>query len=192
MTNWWWLRHGPTHSDGLIGWTDLPADLSDSAALARLEKRLPKTALVVSSDLSRCVATADAIQGNRTRLPHAADLRELNFGAWEAKTFAEVAANDPETARAYWSNPGDIAPPEGESWNQTAARVGRFVDRMNREYAGGDIIAVAHFGVILTQLQRASRIPAASALSFKIENLSLTRLEFLDPQWRVHGVNFRP
>lgn len=192
MTCWWWVRHGPTHAKGIVGWTDLPADLSDTAALQRLSDHLPEKALVVSSDLSRCVSTADAIQGQRERLDHQADLREINFGDWENRTFAEVSTSHPELSRAYWSDPGEISPPNGESWNSASARVSRFVDHMNTSHAGGDIVAVGHFGVILTQLQRASRIKAKSALSFKIDNLSVTRLEFLDPHWRIHGVNHRP
>ena len=192
MTNWWWIRHGPTHADGLVGWTDLPADLSDTAAIARLNAYLPDDALVVSSDLIRSIATADALQQDRQRLAHAPNLRELHFGTWEAKTFAEASAISPKTARTYWSEPGDIAPPNGESWNQAAARVADFVTETNETHKGRDIIAVAHFGVILTQLQRAGGMAAKSALSFKIDNLSVTRLEYLDPEWRVHGVNHTP
>lgn len=192
MTTWWWVRHGPTHSKALIGWTDLAADLSDLAALERLDDLLPKQALVVSSDLIRCVKTADAISQNRTRLPHAPEIRELNFGDWESRTFGEVSKSDPDTSRAYWADPGDVAPPNGESWNQTSARVSAYVDRLNQSHQGQNIVAVAHFGVILTQLQRAGRMTARSALSFKIDNLSVTRLEFLDPDWRVQSVNQIP
>lgn len=74
MTTWWWVRHGPTHAKGMVGWRDLPADLSDQAALARLSTYLPQQALVVSSDLIRSVATADAIQGARQRLDHAGEI----------------------------------------------------------------------------------------------------------------------
>lgn len=192
MTNWWWIRHGPTHAKGLVGWTDLPADLSDTSALERLACTLPRDAVVVSSDLIRSIKTADAIAAGRNRLPHSPALRELNFGQWENRAHSDVSATDPELSRAYWADPGDVRPPGGESWNQTAARVSSFVDDLNVTQKGRDIIAVAHFGVILTQLQRASRIGAKSALSFKIDNLSITRLEFLDPQWRVHGVNRLP
>lgn len=192
MTTWWWVRHGPTHANGLVGWTDRPADLSDTAAIGRLHDFLPNQAVVVSSDLIRCVHTADALQGNRARLPHAPSIRELNFGDWEDKTFAEVSQTDPESSRAYWSKPGDIKPPNGESWNETSARVADFVDQMNQSHRGQHIIAVAHFGVILTQVQRASQISAKSALSFKIDNLSVTRIEFLDPHWRIHMVNHLP
>jgi len=188
-TTWWWVRHGPTHAKGLVGWSDLAADLSDHDAIARLQALLPEQALVVSSDLRRASKTADAIAGNRHRLPHAPQLREFNFGAWEEKTFAQVAKTDPDLSRAFWTTPGEVSPPDGESWNQTAARVGRFVDQLNRQHAGADIVAVAHVGVILTQLQRAGKMAATSALSFKIDNLSVTRLQYLDPDWRILGVN---
>lgn len=193
MTCWWWVRHGPTHAKGMVGWTDLPADLSDDAALKRLNAHLPDQALVVSSDLSRAVATADKLAApGRDRLAHTPAIRELNFGDWEGHEFAEIAKSDPEISRAYWSDPGDTAAPGGESWNETAGRVAGFVADINANHQGRDIIAVAHFGVILTQLQAAGRLSARSALSFKIDNLSVTRLEFLDPGWRIHGVNQLP
>lgn len=192
MTAWWWIRHGPTHAKGMVGWSDLPADLSDQPALDRLAAHLPDDALVVSSDLNRSVATADAIAGNRQRLNHAPAIREINFGEWELKTSPQIIASHPDLSRAYWSSPGDPAPPGGESWNQTAARVDDFVTAMNTAHPDRNIIAVAHFGVILTQVQRAGRMSAKSALSFRIDNLSVTRLEFLEPYWRVLGVNHLP
>ena len=33
----WWVRHGPTHEKAMTGWRDVPADLSDTAAIARPE-----------------------------------------------------------------------------------------------------------------------------------------------------------
>jgi broad specificity phosphatase PhoE len=42
MSRIWLVRHGPTHAKGMVGWTDLPADLSDGAALARLNAHLPQ------------------------------------------------------------------------------------------------------------------------------------------------------
>ena len=65
ITRFHLVRHGPTHAKSMVGWSDLPADLSDTAALARLEAALPREAVVISSDLIRAVATADAIQGDR-------------------------------------------------------------------------------------------------------------------------------
>jgi broad specificity phosphatase PhoE len=192
MTNWWWVRHGPTHRKNFVGWSDVEADLSDTAALARLSAHLPDDAIVISSDLIRCVATADAIQADRTRLSHHQDLREFNFGDWELRDYADIAKDNADLSKEYWTNPGEAAPPNGESWNQVSKRVCDAVDAITKMHKGRHIIAVGHFGVILTQIQRAAKMPASSAIGFQIDNLSVTRVEHLGgTDWRVLGVNHK-
>lgn len=183
------VRHGPTHAKAMVGWTDVPADLSDTAYLERLANHLPGNAVVISSDLTRAAATADAIQRDRPRLPHDPDLREINFGAWEMRRFADIDAEDPARIRAYWQTPGDTAPPDGESWNMVCARVNRAVDRLITTHPDHDIVIVAHFGVILTQLQRAMNIPATRAFSHKIDNLALTELTLRPHGWEIGLIN---
>lgn len=100
----------------MVGWTDLAADLSDHAALARLSAHLPARAHLISSDLIRARATADALASpTRTRLPDDPALREIHFGAWEMRGFAEVQAEAPAHIRAFWETPGDIAPPAAKA-----------------------------------------------------------------------------
>lgn len=189
MTRLWLVRHGPTHAKTMVGWSDLPADLSDESAIARLRAYLPD-APIVSSDLSRATTTADALMPVR-RLPHDPRLREINFGAWELRSFAEVEAEDPKTIRAYWETPGHIAPPQGESWNSVRRRVDDAIDSyINQRHE--DLIIVAHFGVILTQVQRALNIDAYAAFSHKISNLSVTDLSHADARWSVGRINHLP
>ena len=90
MSRLFLVRHGPTHVKAMVGWTDVKADLTDAAALARLRASLPQKALMVSSDLRRAIDTADALQVRQTRLPHEMGLREMHFGDWEMKTFNDV------------------------------------------------------------------------------------------------------
>ena len=175
MTIWHWVRHGPTHAKTFVGWRDVPADLSDQPALDRLNAILPQQATVVSSDLSRAVSTADAVTGRR-RLPHMPLLREFHFGAWDGQHFSEIADAYPEESRAYWETPGEIAPPGGESWTMAAARVETAVTHIEARCTG-PIIAVAHIGVILTQVQRVLKISPVEALAYKIDNLSVTTLD---------------
>lgn len=188
MTHIFWVRHGPTHARGMVGWSDLPADLSDHAALARLAAHLPD-APVISSDLMRAVETADAVQGNRPRLSHNPALREINFGAWELRHATEI--EDQPLIRTYWEDPGTVAPPGGESWNAVSARVNGAVDGLIDE-GHAAIIVVAHFGVILTQIQRALRIDAFEAFSHRIDNLSVTDIVCDPAGWRAGGINQRP
>jgi len=191
MSRLFLVRHGPTHARSMVGWSDLPADLSDTAALARLDAHLPNDALVISSDLSRAVTTADAILGPRTRLPHDPDLREIHFGDWELKRFPDIDAEDPRRARAFWETPGDTAPPGGESWNTVCARVGSAVDRLLTAHPNRDLVIVAHFGAILTQVARADRLSGAQAFSHKIDNLSVTTIQ-TRPDWASESINHCP
>ncbi len=192
MTRLWWVRHGPTHQTAFVGWRDVPADLSDHTRLARLSAHLPTGGRIVSSDLIRASATADALATGRHRLPDDPALREFNFGDWDGKHFAEVAESHPNLSRAYWESPGDHAPPGGESWNTVARRVNAAVDALLATHRDCDIIIVAHIGVILTQVQRALDVTAYQALAHKIDNLSVTTLAHDAAAWRVAGINHNP
>lgn len=185
MTRFHLVRHGPTHAKALVGWSDLPADLSDTAAIARLSAYLPH-APIMSSTLSRASATADAIQGPRMRLPHDPDLREIHFGDWELQHFTDV--KDQAHIRRFWEEPGAISAPNGESWDSVCARVNTAIDRL---IGPPDIIIVAHFGAILTQVQRALGIGGYEAFSHKIDNLSVTEITY-DGAWRAGRINHIP
>lgn len=190
MTKVYLVRHGPTHAKTMVGWSDLPADLSDTAQLARLSAYLPDDAVVISSDLIRASATADAIAGNRLRLPHARGLRELHFGAWELQAFDRV--DDPDRLRAFWDQPGDARAPGGESWNDLRARVDATLTDVIGQHPKRPVIAVAHMGAILTQVQRALRVSAYDAFSHKISNLSVTEVQYRTGAWHAEKINHHP
>jgi alpha-ribazole phosphatase len=171
----------------MIGWTDLPADLSDSAALARLSAHLPPGAPVISSDLARAIATADAL-APRPRLPHDPALREIHFGTWETRAFAEIETESPDHIRAFWETPGDIRPPGGESWNDLTARSWAALDRLQGR--APDIIVVSHFGPILAALQRAEGLTPEDVFAHRIDNLSVTCLTLSPP--KVFTINHCP
>lgn len=185
----WWVRHGPTHEKAFTGWRDVPADLSDREAIARLDAYLPPGALLVSSDLSRARATADALGAGRRRLPDRPDLREFDFGEWDGLVFDEVAARDPELSRAFWEVPGAIAAPGGECWDAVAARVTAAIDTVSRAHPGADLVAVAHLGVILSHLGAAGGLGAAGAIAHRVEPLSVTRLDRDGAGWRIVTIN---
>jgi len=188
MTVIYWVRHGPTHEKAFVGHRDVPADLSDTAQIARLSAALPEKALVVSSDLIRSITTADALQNGRHRLPHRPGLREFDFGDWDGLHFSKVAEDWPDLSRAYWETPGDIAAPNGESWNQARDRVLADVNDLIAAHPRHDIIAVAHFGAILSQVQHAAGIPPYRALSHRIDNFSITEIQ-VRPTWGVARIN---
>lgn len=190
MSRVFWVRHGPTHAKSMVGWSDLPADLSDTAQIERLDMHLPDTAVLISSDLSRAVATADAIAGARTRLDHDPDLREIHFGEWELQAFDTIP--DQTRLRAFWETPGDVRPPGGESWHEVSGRIDRAIARVLTNHPGRDVIAVAHMGAIMTQLQQALEIPAYEAFAHRIDNLSVTELHHTGSGWTAARINHLP
>jgi broad specificity phosphatase PhoE len=163
----------------MTGWTDLPADLSDTAAVARLAQALPLVP-VLSSDLSRARTTADALQGPRPRLPHDPRWREIHFGAWEGLTYAEVP---PAATRAFWD--GTAPAPDGEGWADLSARVTAALHDLP-----GETIVVAHFGAILAAVQAVTGWSLAETLSHRINPLSLTEID--RAAGRVLRINHNP
>lgn len=184
-SRFWWVRHAPTHAKTMAGHRDIPADLSDSAALARLAAFLPE-APITSSDLIRATATADAIAGARPRLPPDAGFREFDYGAWDGLHWTAISEGWPALSRDYWTTPGTAAPPGGESWNQAAARVSAAA---NRYLPLPDLIIVAHMGAILTQLARATGQTPAQTLAQPIAPLSVTCLRHDGTRWHADMVN---
>ena len=173
-----WIRHAPTHTAALIGWTDIEADVSDSSAIAWLQQRIPDEAIVVASDLRRASVTADAITGSRRRLPDAPGLRELNFGEWEGRTADEISQSHPEESRKFWSDPTNSGPPGGESWKELTERAGQFLQMTMTRFPGQTIVAVSHFGTILSQAIRASNAERFQPFSRPVRNWSLTRMSY--------------
>ncbi len=184
----------------MVGWTDLPADLTDHAALARLSAHLPPAAPLISSDLSRAIATADALAlPARPRLPHDQGLREIHFGAWEMRGFAEVEAETPDLIRAFWESPGTIRAPGGECWNDVAARVAAALTRLPDQapdqapgQAPGQVIVVCHFGAILAALQACLHLSPAEVFTHKIDTLSVTELHKTRSGWQLTRINHTP
>ena len=201
---WWWVRHAPVigHGGKIYGQRDVPCDVSDASAFAQLARALPEGAVWVTSHLSRARDTARAIQeAGRAAVPPLIepDFAEQNFGAWAGLDWEEIAARDPAVHARFWDDPVGLAPPGGESFTAVIARVAATIARLSAAHRG-DIVAVAHGGVIRAALALALALDPARAMAVRIDNLSLTRLDLVaggtlrghGGAWRVVGVNRLP
>ncbi|MEH0842210.1 bifunctional RNase H/acid phosphatase [Micromonospora sp. CPCC 205711] len=157
------VRHGETEwtvQHRYAGRADVP--LSDQgraqarATAARVAELAPSVAAVVSSPLSRCTATAEAIAGALGDLPvrQQDDWVECDFGDWDGKTFAEVREGWPGELDA-WLASTRIAPPGGESFTVVAERVDRAVAALREAYTGETVVVVSHVSPIKLALRDA-------------------------------------
>ncbi|MFG3698389.1 bifunctional RNase H/acid phosphatase [Micromonospora sp. NPDC047620] len=126
------------------------------ATAARVAELAPSVAAVVSSPLSRCTQTAEAIAGALGGVPvrREDDLVECDFGAWEGRTFAEVREEWPGEMDA-WLASTRVAPPDGESFTDVAERCRRAVDGLCRAYPGETVVVVSHVSPIKLVLRDA-------------------------------------
>ncbi|MEW2542484.1 bifunctional RNase H/acid phosphatase [Micromonospora chalcea] len=126
------------------------------ATAARVAALAPSVAAVVSSPLSRCTATAEAIAARVGNPPVRTDddLIECDFGVWEGHTFAEVRERWAAELDA-WLASTRVAPPQGESFVAVAERTGRAVDRLRSAYPGETVVVVSHVSPIKLVLRDA-------------------------------------
>ncbi|GGL97935.1 bifunctional RNase H/acid phosphatase [Micromonospora yangpuensis] len=157
------VRHGETEfteQRRYSGRGDVALSARGRAQIEATAKRVaalaPTVAAVVSSPLSRCTATAQAIAAAVGDPPVRTepDLIECDFGAWEGRTFAEVRAGWPGELDA-WLASTRAAPPDGESFTDVGLRVRRAVEALRAAYPKETVVVVSHVSPIKLALRDA-------------------------------------
>ena len=177
MLELWLVRHGETvwNAAGRVqGRSDPELSETGCEQARRLGSRLEHTAFtaVVSSDLQRAVQTA------KLALPDAPlqtdpRLRELDFGAWEGRTWGEVAAADPEALTAWYANPYVNAPTGGEGYAALVRRTRGWSESLPKS---GRVLAFTHGGPIRGLLYTLTGVPDGHTWRFDPGPASLTKL----------------
>ncbi len=117
-------RLGASYLGRLIGATDPPLDPEGERQGKLLAERVTRWApqTCFCSPMQRCRQMAALVAPNLP--PHVdLDLREIDFGRWENRTFAEAAAEDPSLADRW----AEMSPQFGFSGGET---VGDFLRRV--------------------------------------------------------------
>lgn len=152
MTDFYFVRHAESEwnaANRLCGRTDMTLSETGRGQAARLAERLrtlhPDAFYV--SPLQRARETAEIIARAIGLTPTVDErLIEINYGAWEGKTFEEVMQQDAEIYRLWDADPAAVAPPDGESGAQALARVTPFLEELAARYPSerARIMVVTH------------------------------------------------
>jgi 2,3-bisphosphoglycerate-dependent phosphoglycerate mutase len=176
------IRHGETawNVDGrLQGQLDIPLNERGREQARRTAHWLAEDApdVVVSSDLSRARATAEAIATfNRCPLLFDEGLRERSFGSFQGFTHVEVAERWPEQSARWKSRDPEFQPGDGESLNTLFERTEAALLRIAEAHAGKTVVVVAHGGVLDCFYRAAARIPLDAPRSWSLDNAAINRL----------------
>ncbi|WP_019549681.1 histidine phosphatase family protein [Streptomyces sulphureus] len=134
---------------------------------------------VACSPLSRARATAEPAARRLGLTPVVREgLREIDFGWGEGRTIAEMAAEDPETVRAFQADAEAGAFPGSEPPSAAAVRVTAALRGLAAEHEGGTVLVVAHNTALRVALCALLGIPLGRyRLVFpKLENAAVTEI----------------
>lgn len=186
-TRFWWIRHAPVPEvhDIMYGSLDLDCDCSDESVFNGVAARLPKNAKWFYSPLKRTKQTADALLAagaSAQSLTLDERIIEIDFGDYNGRKLVELNTERSDSFVGFFPSTPFSAPPNGESFTELAKRIADFTEDMHQKHAGEDIVVVAHRGTILAALHNALQLPLQTSVSFRIDNVSLSRF------WRYSNI----
>jgi phosphoserine phosphatase len=196
MALFYFIRHGETqwNAEGLLsGRTDVPlseAGMRQAQLLAERLRAVPVEAMY-SSPLERAVETARLI-GQAIGRESVVDQRlvELNYGAWEGRTFEEVIRSAPDDYRNWAADPAHVAPPEGETGLHLVERVMPFLAELAQRHQKGNVVVVCHKTVCRLVACQIMGIPLSEYRErIKMDNAALNIFESEEGKWRAVVVN---
>jgi ribonuclease H / adenosylcobalamin/alpha-ribazole phosphatase len=147
-----------------------------AATAARMSKL--DVDVIVTSPRLRARATAEAIAsalGVEVSVNDA--VAETDFGEWEGHTFAEVRERWPQEMAVWLASP-DVAPPGGESFTATFARVGAWREQLVAKYPGMTVAVVSHVTPIKALLREALDAPAHVLYRIHLDPASVSTVDW--------------
>ncbi len=176
------IRHGdPELPDEKVfyGRTDLPLSPTGIARARSIRGLLDgmDPGKIVSSPLSRCLKTAEAVGlPPAHRMKIIKNLSEIDMGEWEMAPFARVSSDDPQAFRNRWEKIETFRPPKGESFQDLAERVIPTMRALSEE--GGTTAIFGHAGVFKVILWKEMGISLKSLFSIRQDYCGIHVLKY--------------
>ncbi|MBL8134141.1 MAG: histidine phosphatase family protein [Anaerolineae bacterium] len=187
------IRHGQTdwNIEGRWqGMEDVPLNAVGFAQAQALAEHLVQRPIraIFSSDLQRAAETARLV-GERLNLRPRLDprLRELNIGALQGLTYAEMSEHHPTAVRQMRDDYMGFVFPEGESRRMLQDRAHAFWQEMTASEPGPEVAIITHGGWIRILLLRLFP-EEMSAGGHAFGNTSITFIDQEADGWRLSQI----
>jgi broad specificity phosphatase PhoE len=180
--------HAAVESRGFYGSTDIPLSerghQQSSAVSTIIQRYRPERCF--SSPLRRCLETIQPSAHIPVEI--VPDLREVDFGSWEGKTFEEIQTADPSVVDRWAAFDPEFSFPGGEG-------LGAFLERIRR--AGSflasvpeqTVLAVTHAGVIRALICHYLGLSPKNYVLFDADYCSLTIIGLFENRGVLLGLN---
>ncbi|ACI98200.1 histidine phosphatase family protein [Rhodospirillum centenum] len=192
MTRFLLVRHAPHAQQGrtLVGRTDVPLSDEGTPLAAALAERLagePLAAVQASPRLRTRSTAAMIADRHGLAVETAADLDEIDFGAWTGKDFDAL---EPDPGWRSWNawRTGS-RPPGGETMLEVQGRMLRHLEGVRARRPDGTVALVSHGDPIRAVLAFWLGIPLDLAHRLEVDPASVSRVELSPWGPRVLSVN---
>lgn len=184
------LRHGVTTapSGSLIGSTDVELSKQGVFQAERLAARLPQGLPCWCSPMLRTRQTLEPLEklGVADDVRFDSRLREIDFGAWEMLTFAEISNRD--AGIDAWKEYHHFTFPEGESVAHFAERLQSFIEEVQSK-PQKQVLVLTHGGVIRTMLCLILGLDIRNYLLFEVKHASWSTVTLYTHGGVLTGLN---
>jgi len=180
------LRHGePVGGRRYRGQSDDPLSEKGWAQMRAATAEERPWSAIVSSPLARCSAFAHWLAGE-TGLPLSFDerLKEVGFGVWEGKTPEDLKREDPECVFEFKRDPVGRRPQGAELLEDFHARATAAYEDILARHAGGQVLVVAHAGVMRMVICHVLGLPPAHAYRLNVASAGMARIRVEQKQAR--------
>jgi broad specificity phosphatase PhoE len=121
---------------------------AEAAALAQRVAMVWRPTHIYTSPMGRCIATATAIaRSTGVAAKTCEDLNDIDYGAWQFKTFAEAKTADPMLFTAWLDSPQFVRFPNGESLHDLVARTSNALRMVLARHPDETVVLVGHDSV---------------------------------------------
>jgi len=147
---------------------------------------------VVSSPVRRTLESAEilgAVLGREIQVEPG--FAEMEFGAWDGLTFAEVGERHPDDLAA-WLGSLDVAAGGGESFREVEKRVLDALSRVLEQHAGKTVVLVTHVTPIKTIVAHALDAPLESVFRMELSPASISVVSWYDQRPSLRMYNALP
>jgi len=190
------IRHG--HVEGIRperfrGREDLPLTERGAAQAQAVAKRIAsawRPNKLYTSPMRRCIDTASAIaQACGLQVQTIDDLNDIDYGAWQFKSYEEVKYSDPQLFAAWFATPHLVRFPNGESLQDLVARSANALRFVLRHHADETVVLVGHDNINRALLLQLLDQPLSSYWRLTQEPCCINEIDAADGRIRVLRIN---
>jgi len=164
--------------------------VAEAAALAQRVAARWRPSQIYTSPMGRCIATAAAIaQATGTPSKTCEDLNDIDYGAWQFKTFAQAKAQDAALFAAWFANPPLVRFPNGESLQDLAARTANALRIVLARHPNETIVLVGHDSVNRALLLELLELPLSAYWRLAQEPCCINEIDMNEAAVRVRSIN---